>query len=111
MRNAGYEKGRFVWTCDGCGKQETWRKGWMRWDGVVHQDGTAMVACSDACEDIVLLKACGGVEVTETELVDGEPYCDVCGDSGDQLQSDRVCSRRPHLISGGRPRAGQGGAG
>ena len=58
--SASYENGRFVWTCGGCGKRETWGKGWRRWPGVVHEDGIAMVACCDACEDVVLQKAMGG---------------------------------------------------
>lgn len=28
------KKGTRVWTCDGCGKSETWRHGWKHLEGV-----------------------------------------------------------------------------
>jgi hypothetical protein len=55
------KKGERVWTCDGCGKRETWRKGWMHWYGVTSPTNPEhrAVACSDACEDVVLAAAGG----------------------------------------------------
>lgn len=49
-----------VWICDGCGKRDTWRKGWMWWPGVVspRDPKQPAVACSDACEDRVLDPDC-----------------------------------------------------
>lgn len=60
----GFKKGVRVWTCDGCGKQETWRKGWAWLFGVEsptnkHPDGLIypLSFCSDACELPALEKA------------------------------------------------------
>jgi hypothetical protein len=56
-------KGTRVWTCDGCGKRETWRKGWHYLHGVESDanrlppraDGEPlllpMAFCSDPCGD------------------------------------------------------------
>lgn len=61
--------GARVWTCDGCGKRETWRKGWGYLHGVVslaNDGGTSLsgerlwlplAACSEACMDVALAKA------------------------------------------------------
>jgi hypothetical protein len=58
LRRRAMKKGVRVWTCDGCGKRETWRRGWMWWPGVVspRDPEQPAVACSDACEDIVFEK-------------------------------------------------------
>lgn len=53
MRKPGVK----VWTCDVCGKQETWRKGWRYLPGVpsdANKHPTLIypwAACSDVCED------------------------------------------------------------
>ena len=57
-------KGVRVWTCDGCGKRETWRKGWGYLHGVeslANVDGRPgflmpLATCSDACVDAALEK-------------------------------------------------------
>lgn len=58
-RPAGMAPGVRVWACDGCGKRETWRKGWMWWPGVMSPSDPSRVAvaCSSACEDRVLKTA------------------------------------------------------
>lgn len=56
------KKGERVWTCDGCGKRETWRKGWSYLPGVESpanspdQDGLLLplAGCSDACVNVAL---------------------------------------------------------
>lgn len=55
------EKGTRVWTCDGCGKQETWRKGWWWLIGCesLANPGFPTAVCSDACEDVALMRLIG----------------------------------------------------
>ena len=55
------KQGTRVWTCDGCGKRETWRKGWSFWDGVespANHDGDGLLyplaGCSPKCADAAL---------------------------------------------------------
>ena len=55
------KNGTRVWTCDGCGKRETWRKGWsytpcvvsLTNDGGTNEKGERLwlplVSCSEAC--------------------------------------------------------------
>jgi hypothetical protein len=48
---------RRIWTCDVCGKRETWRRGWGYYftESVanVREDGAPLpwAMCSEACED------------------------------------------------------------
>ena len=58
------KKGVRVWTCDGCGKQETWRKGWGWIDMVESLVNKApegliypLAVCSEPCELPALEKA------------------------------------------------------
>jgi hypothetical protein len=55
------KKGVRIWTCDGCGKRETWRKGWgylreVESPNNATPDGLIlpMAGCSDACLDKAL---------------------------------------------------------
>ena len=64
-------KGTRVWTCDGCGKRETWRKGWGYAHGVVslenrHEDSALILplaTCSEACMGVALEQAITTVHV------------------------------------------------
>lgn len=68
-------KGTRVWICDGCGKRETWRKGWSYLIGVESiansptPDGLIlpMAICSDACEDKALALALGAESRSEAD--------------------------------------------
>lgn len=59
------KKGVRVWICDGCGKRETWRKGWAYLPCVESPANSPTAAglllpmsgCSDACLDKALEKA------------------------------------------------------
>ena len=62
--SATRKKGTRLWTCDECGKRETWRAGWHCLPGIISEendDGDGMVFPvafdSDACEDAWLRKA------------------------------------------------------
>ncbi len=56
------KKGTHVWTCDGCGKRETWRKGWSYWPGVESPANSPdakglllpLAGCSPKCADDAL---------------------------------------------------------
>lgn len=57
-------KGTRVWTCDGCGKREPWRKGWGYFPGVESLANKLpgdlllpLAHCSEACADTALQKA------------------------------------------------------
>lgn len=58
------KKGTRVWTCDGCGKRETWRKGWGYLFGIESPansptpDGLLLplAGCSPKCLDDALDK-------------------------------------------------------
>lgn len=41
-----------TWTCDHCGKRETWRRGWLWYAGVdsAANHDAPWVTCSKACE-------------------------------------------------------------
>ena len=57
--------GTRLWTCDGCGKRETWRKGWSYWpctespanspdaEGLLYP----LAGCSSDCADVALERA------------------------------------------------------
>jgi len=57
-----FKKGKKLWVCDGCGKEETWRKGWSYLPGVESRtnpktaDGRIfpMAGCSEKCVDKAL---------------------------------------------------------
>lgn len=59
------KKGVRIWTCDGCGKRETWRNGWHYFPGCEsprNVDPTGKLifpasVCSDACADTYLKEA------------------------------------------------------
>lgn len=57
MTRVNARKGARVWTCDGCGKREAWRKGWSYLPCVESpansptEDGLILpiAGCSEAC--------------------------------------------------------------
>jgi endogenous inhibitor of DNA gyrase (YacG/DUF329 family) len=59
------KKGVRIWTCDGCGKRETWRKGWFYLPCVESPSNVGEKAaglfyqaafCSGRCEDVGLAR-------------------------------------------------------
>ncbi len=54
------KKGTRVWTCDGCGKRETWRKGWSCWPCIESPANSVgglllpLAGCSEKCADEAL---------------------------------------------------------
>lgn len=51
------KKGTRIWTCDVCGKRQTWRKGWVYFpnvESVANDDGDGLIypwaVCSKECE-------------------------------------------------------------
>lgn len=85
------KKGVRVWTCDGCGKRETWRKGWGYLQCVVSpaNPGYPMSTCSDACEDVALRRAIDEPNPVQHRIKerrpDGWPLCPICEE--DELYS------------------------
>lgn len=54
------QRGVRTWTCEACGKRETWRKGWGYYENVPSEvpgeAGFPAATCSDACEDALFLR-------------------------------------------------------